>query len=33
MLRTPGKAGEGEIVVRYFSAEDLERVVEKMKGR
>jgi ParB family chromosome partitioning protein len=29
----PGKAGAGEIVVRYFSAEDLERVVEKMKGR
>jgi len=28
----PGKAGAGEIVVRYFSAEDLERVVEKMKG-
>jgi len=29
----PGKGGAGEIVVRYFSAEDLERVVEKMKGR
>ncbi|MBM3331043.1 ParB/RepB/Spo0J family partition protein [candidate division WOR-3 bacterium] len=27
----PGKAGAGDIVVRYFSAEDLERVVEKMK--
>ena len=29
----PGKGGAGDIVVRYFSAEDLERVVEKMKGR
>lgn len=29
----PGKGGSGDIVVRYFSAEDLERVVEKMKGR
>jgi len=29
----PGKAGDGEIVVRYFSTEDLDRVVEKMKGR
>ena len=29
----PGKAGAGDIVVRYFSDEDLERVVEKMKGR
>ncbi|HTW91302.1 MAG TPA: ParB/RepB/Spo0J family partition protein [bacterium] len=29
----PGKAGAGEVVVRYFSAEDLERVVEKMKGK
>jgi ParB family transcriptional regulator, chromosome partitioning protein len=28
----PGKTGGGEIVVRYFSAEDLVRVVEKMKG-
>ena len=28
-----GKAGAGEIVVRYFSAQDLERVVEKMRGR
>ena len=28
----PGRAGAGEIVVRYFSAQDLERVVEKMKG-
>jgi ParB family chromosome partitioning protein len=28
----PGKGGAGEIVVRYFSAEDLKRVVEKMKG-
>jgi ParB family transcriptional regulator, chromosome partitioning protein len=29
----PGKAGAGEIVVRYFSAEDLERVVDRMKGQ
>jgi ParB family chromosome partitioning protein len=29
----PGKAGAGEIVVRYFSDEDLERVVGKMKGQ
>jgi len=29
----PGKAGAGDIVVRYFSAEDLERVVEKMRGK
>lgn len=29
----PGKGGAGDIVVRYFSAEDLERVVEKMKGQ
>ena len=29
----PGKAGAGEIVVRYFSAEDLDRVVKKMKGQ
>jgi len=28
----PGKAGAGEIVVRYFSDEDLDRVVGKMKG-
>jgi ParB family chromosome partitioning protein len=33
VIINPGKAGAGEIVVRYFSAEDLERVVEKMKGR
>jgi ParB family chromosome partitioning protein len=29
----PGKAGAGEIVVRYFSDEDLERVAAKMKGQ
>jgi ParB family chromosome partitioning protein len=29
----PGKGGAGDIVVRYFSAEDLERVVGKMRGR
>jgi ParB family chromosome partitioning protein len=29
----PGKGGAGEIVVRYFSAEDLERVIGKMKGQ
>ncbi len=29
----PGKGGAGEIVVRYFSGEDLERVVGKMRGR
>ena len=29
----PGKAGAGEIVVHYFSLRDLERMVEKMKGR
>ena len=28
----PGKTGGGEIVVRYFSAEDLARVVGKIKG-
>jgi len=33
VIINPGKAGAGEIVVRYFSAEDLERVVEKMKGQ
>jgi ParB family transcriptional regulator, chromosome partitioning protein len=33
VIINPGKAGAGDIVVRYFSAEDLERVVEKMKGR
>jgi len=33
VIINPGKAGSGEIVVRYFSAQDLERVVEKMKGR
>jgi len=32
VIINPGKAGSGEIVVRYFSAQDLERVVEKMKG-
>jgi ParB family chromosome partitioning protein len=32
VIINPDKAGAGEIVVRYFSAEDLERVVEKMKG-
>jgi ParB family chromosome partitioning protein len=32
VIINPGKAGAGEIVVRYFSAQDLERVVEKMKG-
>jgi ParB family chromosome partitioning protein len=32
VIINPGKTGAGEIVVRYFSAEDLERVVEKMKG-
>jgi ParB family chromosome partitioning protein len=29
----PGKGGAGDIVVRYFSPEDLERVVGKMRGR
>ena len=29
----PGKGGAGEIVVCYFSAEDLERVVGKMRGQ
>jgi len=29
---SPGKGGAGEIVVRYFSDEDLDRVVGKMKG-
>jgi ParB family chromosome partitioning protein len=33
VIINPGKTGAGEIVVRYFSAEDLERVVEKMRGR
>jgi ParB family transcriptional regulator, chromosome partitioning protein len=33
VIINPGKAGAGEIVVRYFSAQDLERVVEKMKGK
>ena len=33
VIINPGKAGAGEIVVRYFSAEDLERVVGKMKGQ
>ncbi len=32
VIINPGKAGAGEIVVRYFSAQDLERVVHKMKG-
>jgi len=32
VIINPGKAGAGDIVVRYFSAQDLERVVEKMKG-
>ncbi len=32
VIINPGKAGSGEIAVRYFSAQDLERVVEKMKG-
>ncbi len=29
----PGKGGAGDIVVRYFSAEDLERVIGKMRGQ
>jgi ParB family chromosome partitioning protein len=29
----PGRAGKGEIVIAYYSVEDLERVVEKMRGR
>ena len=33
VIINPGKVGAGDIVVRYFSAEDLERVVEKMRGR
>ena len=33
VIINPGKAGAGEIVVRYFSAQDLERVVEKMRGK
>jgi ParB family chromosome partitioning protein len=33
VIINPGKAGAGEIVVRYFSTQDLDRVVEKMKGR
>jgi ParB family chromosome partitioning protein len=33
VIINPGKAGVGEIVVRYFSAEDLERVVGKMRGQ
>jgi ParB family transcriptional regulator, chromosome partitioning protein len=33
VIINPGKGGAGDIVVRYFSAEDLERVVEKMRGR
>ena len=32
VIINPGKAGAGDIVVRYFSAQDLERVAEKMKG-
>jgi ParB family chromosome partitioning protein len=32
VIINPGKAGAGEIVVRYFSAQDLERVVEKIRG-
>ncbi len=32
VIINPGKAGGGEILVRYFSAQDLERVVKKMKG-
>jgi len=30
VIINPGKAGGGEIVVRYFSAQDLERVVKKI---
>jgi ParB family chromosome partitioning protein len=33
VIINPGKAGAGEIVVRYFSTQDLDRVVEKMKGK
>jgi ParB family transcriptional regulator, chromosome partitioning protein len=33
VIINPGKAGAGEIVVRYFSTQDLDRVVEKMRGR
>jgi len=33
VIINPGKAGAGEIVARYFSAEDLDRVVKKMKGQ
>ena len=33
VIVNPGKAGGGEIIVRYFSAQDLARVVEKMRGR
>jgi ParB family transcriptional regulator, chromosome partitioning protein len=33
VIISPGKGGAGDIVVRYFSAEDLDRVVEKMKGQ
>jgi ParB family chromosome partitioning protein len=32
VIINPGKAGAGEVVVRYFSTQDLDRVVEKMKG-
>jgi ParB family chromosome partitioning protein len=32
VIINPGKTGGGEVVVRYFSAQDLERVVKRMKG-
>jgi len=32
VIINPGEGGAGDIVVRYFSLQDLERVVEKMKG-